>query len=658
MRQSLGSCGQASTEQFVVYGFVMLSILLVLGVAGFFVLSSSESAQQVAASNSCVTGVSTVQCGDVVASEGGVRARLFAVQRSLSVEKVAVLHDGEEVCVAAGDGFPIPVLVGESAELVIRCNQGNTLPKGQERLELVFDVIERGRVFARPVVASVMLEVTERCTATSDCPAGLSCDTGTGLCSTGMTRGEDTSLFSCIGMANACDQTSSSCGVDGVCVVDGGVAVSGACNADRQCVSGASCLDGVCKSGLGGMCSASEQCVSGASCLGGVCKSGLGGMCSASEQCVSGASCLNRLCVADGTVALGGACSARQQCASDVCGDGSCGYKFVVVAGTGAAGFMNGTGSAAQFNAPRDVELSGNNLLVADSGNHVVRLLTPDEDGGYDVSTIAGGARFARLHDDVFATSARFNQPAGLAVDSGGKVFVTDAGNNRVRLLTPKESGDYAASTIAGSGEFGLIELTGDGGLALEAQFSRPHGIALDGAGNLFVADRRHDVVRVLRPNPGTDPVTYNVSTINTTARFSAPNDVLVDSVGRLFVTDVGNNSVRLLTLDNQLRYISADLDQGFDQPHGVALDGDGNLFVSDFSSRVFLLTPDGSGGYDVSTIAGTGIDGAGVSGDGSALNSQFARPRGLAVDDRGNVFVADANNHRIVKLCPNASNC
>ena len=455
---------------------------------------------------------------------------------------------------------------------------------------------------------------------------------------------------------------------DGVvlgCISAGSTLFGGRCEVTSHCASGLVCDRSLCRFAFGSACDDSAQCSSQAVCEEGSCRSSLGNRCSANSDCVLGSSCLDSVCVGDGTVALGSACSASQQCVSGACSGDVCGYKLVVVAGTGEKGFKDGAGSDAKFDALRDVELSGNNLLVADSGNHVVRLLTPrprseDEGGGYTytVSTVAGSAGLADFLDGSSA-SARFNQSAGLAVDSGGNVFVTDAGNNRVRLLTPDGNGGYAVSTIAGDGSVGVPggvpgESNGDGGPALQAQFNKPHGIALDGAGNLFVVDRRNNRVRLLTPKEGGG---YDVSTIITRAIFNAPNDVVVDGGGSVFVTDAGNNHVRLLALDERGRRLLVDF-EGFTSPHGVALDGDGNLFVSDFSSRVFLLTPDGDDGYVMSTIAGTGMGGSNVAEDGSALNSQFLRPRGLAVDDRGNVFVADTDNHRIVKLCVNASDC
>ncbi|MFN8556905.1 MAG: hypothetical protein U0531_05990 [Dehalococcoidia bacterium] len=154
-------------------------------------------------------------------------------------------------------------------------------------------------------------------------------------------------------------------------------------------------------------------------------------------------------------------------------------------AGTGERGYRDGAGRSAQFNTPTGIAIDGAGVLyVADAGNDLIRTITPDG----NVTTLAGGARG---FTDGQAGAARFNLPVALALDPSGALYVVDQGNDIIRRVGP----DGAVTTVIGSGERGYAD-----GARRSAQFNAPSGIALDGAGNLYIVDQGNDLVRKVTP--------------------------------------------------------------------------------------------------------------------------------------------------------------
>ena len=217
------------------------------------------------------------------------------------------------------------------------------------------------------------------------------------------------------------------------------------------------------------------------------------------------------------------------------------------IAGTaGLSGSANGTGSAARFNSPWDIDIdAAGNLYIADKGNNLIRKLTLSG-ATYTASTIAGTAGLSGTTDGTGA-AARFNAPTGIAVDSSGNIFVSDTNNDTIRKIT---SGGVV-TTVAGLTSVGSTDAIGTA-----ARFNSPWDIDIDAAGNLYVADRGNNLIRKLTNNSGT----YTVSTIAGTAgtsgsangtgsaaQFNAPTGIAVDSSGNIFVTDTGNNTIRKL---------------------------------------------------------------------------------------------------------------
>jgi len=217
-------------------------------------------------------------------------------------------------------------------------------------------------------------------------------------------------------------------------------------------------------------------------------------------------------------------------------------YTFSGLAGLSLTGSADGTGDAARFAFPQAVAAdTAGNVYVADTSNHTIRTITPEG----AVSTLAGLAGVAGSTDGT-GSAARFNFPAGVAVDSAGNVYVADIGNNTIRTITPAG----AVSTLAGlAGSDGSTD-----GIGSAARFSGPRGVAVDTTGNVYVADFGNSTIRKITPagmvstwaglaeNPG------STDAIGNAARFSGPKDVDVDAAGNVYVADLYNSTIRKIT--------------------------------------------------------------------------------------------------------------
>jgi sugar lactone lactonase YvrE len=293
-----------------------------------------------------------------------------------------------------------------------------------------------------------------------------------------------------------------------------------------------------------------------------------------------------------------------------------------VLAGSGSYGFADGAGAAAQFFCPHGVAVDGEgSIIIADQLNHRVRKLTPDG----TVSTLAGSG--SEGFADGAGAAAQFNYPEGVAVDGEGSIIITDMGNHCVRKITP----DGTVSTLAGSGRGGFADGTG-----AAAQFNGPIGVAVDGEGNIIIADEGNHRVRKITPD-GT------VSTLAGSARmgfadgagaaaqFCSPTGVAVDGEGSIITADEGNQRLRKITPDGTVSTLAgsenAEFADGagaaaqFNCPVGVAVDGEGSIIIADYhNQRVRKITPDGT----VSTLfAGScGFYGVAIDADGCVVVS------------------------------------
>ena len=294
----------------------------------------------------------------------------------------------------------------------------------------------------------------------------------------------------------------------------------------------------------------------------------------------------------------------------------------------------------------------------------------------YNWTTIAGRAGWWGF-DDGTNQNARFAYPSGVAVDNAGNIFVADQYNYNIRKLTPVGT-NWVVTTVAGlAGNSGSVD-----GLNQNARFGGPIGIAVDSAGNLFVADANGEpgnyTIRMVTP-VGSDWVVTTIAGLpynwgaadgaNSDARFSYPAGVAVDTNGNVYVGDRNNYNVRKLSLVGTNWIVSTIAGQAYNSgsadgtngaaqfqgPTGIAVDRAGNLLVVDqYNSNIRQLTPDGTN-WVVTTIAGLAYNSG--SADGTNSDARFYYPTGVAVDANGNVYVTDMSNNTIRKLMPVGTN-
>jgi len=327
-------------------------------------------------------------------------------------------------------------------------------------------------------------------------------------------------------------------------------------------------------------------------------------------------------------------------------------HAVTTIAGTaGNGGSNDGTGTAAQFNSPIGIAVDGSgNIFVTDLNNNTVRKITMP---GAVVTTFAGTAPVAGSIDGTGA-AARFHYPYGLAIDSGGNLYVADGLNDDIRKITSAG----VVTTFAGkAGNQGHADGTG-----ASASFYTPEGVAVDASGNVYVADANNDLVRKVTSGGAVTTIAgaYSFSGFvdgtGAGAEFSAPAGVSADSGGNVYVSDAGNSSIRKITPSGVVTTIAGTSGEGFADgtgnaarlyyPEDLAIDGNGNMYVADSENcTIRKVTPAGV----VTTVAGT--PGNIGSADGTGPSAQFYYPYGVALDGNGNLFVTDQLNSTIRKV-------
>jgi sugar lactone lactonase YvrE len=309
---------------------------------------------------------------------------------------------------------------------------------------------------------------------------------------------------------------------------------------------------------------------------------------------------------------------------------------------------VDGKGPAARFYSPWGPAVdASDNVWVADRDNNTIRKVTP----AGEVITVAGAPGVSGAADGIGA-AARFNKPSSVAVDESGTVYVADAWNYTIRKITP----EGMVTTFAGAaGARGSTD-----GAGPDARFSYPDALALDQAGNVLVADTSNGTIRSITPEglvttfAGTAGSKKSVDGIGPDARFASPASITVDALGWILVLD---GKLRKISPDGVVTTLDvkeASPGKGdtlstatFSQPNGVAVDGTGNVFVADSGSNsIYKVTPAGIR----TTLAGGESYG---SADGAGAEARFKNPRGLAIDRAGNILVGDADNDTIRKISP-----
>lgn len=316
-----------------------------------------------------------------------------------------------------------------------------------------------------------------------------------------------------------------------------------------------------------------------------------------------------------------------------------CGTAVGTLAGSGNYGSADGTAAAASFDWPRGVAVdAAGNVYVADTYNNLIRKVTP---AGV-VSTFAGSGQAGSTNGT--GTAASFNEPWGIAIDTSGNLYVADYSGNKIRKITPAG----VVSTLAGTGSSGSTD-----GSGTAASFSSPAGVAVDTAGNVYVADSLNSRIRKIT-SAGV------VSTLGGTTTFSTPYGVAVDTAGNVYVADTNNFVIRKITSTGVVSTLAGTVGSWgyvdgigtatkFDQPGGVEVDTLGNVYVADSgNSRIRMITPAGV----VSTLAGSTGTSVGII-DGPALSATFTDLSDIAIDTAGNLYVADRSNNVIRKVTP-----
>ncbi len=409
--------------------------------------------------------------------------------------------------------------------------------------------------------------------------------------------------------------------------------------------------------GNGAACSDGNACTSNDACTAGQCQPGSAvTVCDDQNPCtIDFCNPLTGNCVFNAT---SGPCQDNNLCTTgEHCVSGACiadTATLVTFAGAATAGFVDGAPADARFNAAFGLALTkSGGTYVSDAGGNRIRLVSANG----TTSTVAGTGIAGFL--DGAATTAQFNNPTRMVLNAQGDLLIADGVNNRIRKLS-----GTTVSTVAGSGTAGFLD-----GAGSSAQFNSPFGLALLGSGVLYVADSGNHRIRTVAAN-GTVGTLAGSSTAGNadgstaSATFNSPRGLCQASNGTLYVVDTLNHNVRRI-LGGQVSTLAGSGTAGsadgtgtaasFNQPRDCTVDPSGNVYVTDtFNNRLRRITPTGV----VSTVAGSTIgNGSYLTGtDGAALTSVLAYPAVPAWASGGVIWIAD--NNAIRKFIPANVDC
>jgi uncharacterized protein (TIGR03437 family) len=313
----------------------------------------------------------------------------------------------------------------------------------------------------------------------------------------------------------------------------------------------------------------------------------------------------------------------------------------------------NGAATSTYLQAPISlaIDSSGNVYLVENAISDIRKVDTKGI-----ITTVGGTGTPGFGGDGSSATKAQMNGPTGIAVDSSGNLYVADSVNLRVRKIA---GGNM--TTVAGNG---VMSYGGDNGSALKAQMNLPQGVAVDAAGNIYVADTANHEVRKVDTKGNITAVIGNGSAGSGSNQLAGPQAVAVDAAGNVYIADTQNARIVKVTPGGSASTYAGNGTPGYGgdngaatsaqiyTPTGVALDAKGNLYIADYQNhRIRKVTTDGA----ISTVAGNGNQG--YAGDGGpATGALLNYPAGVAVDSGGNLYIADWGNYVIREVLPNGN--
>lgn len=338
------------------------------------------------------------------------------------------------------------------------------------------------------------------------------------------------------------------------------------------------------------------------------------------------------------------------------------------IAGNGIQGYSGDGGPASTaelYNPPGVAVDNSGNIYIGDFLNQVVRRVNTLG----IISTIAGNYSMGHGYsgDGGPATAAELFDPDGIAVDIYGNIFIADWHNCVIRKVNTLGT----ISTIAGNYTYGC-GYSGDGGAATAAEISTPLDVAVDSSGNIFIAEEGNYTIRKVNTTGTIYTIAGNYTLGRgysgdggpaTNAELNIPTSVAVDGFRNIYITDQDNNVIRKVDSSGIITTIAGNHAFGYGYsgdggpataaelggPYGVAVDGSGNIFISDVGNEV-IRTVNHSG--IISTVAGNFTFGHGFSGDGGpATDAELWSPGNISIDQSNNLFIADELNERIRKV-------
>lgn len=340
--------------------------------------------------------------------------------------------------------------------------------------------------------------------------------------------------------------------------------------------------------------------------------------------------------------------------------DASTGIVSTVVGSSSTPGYAGDEGPAAsaRLASPRGVALDEQgNLYVADTQNHRIRMVAQTTN---NITTVAGNGTPSGGGDNLPAPFAGLTTPRGTFVMPDGTLLIADTGNHRIRRV---DATSHVITTIAGSNGSGF---SGDGGLATSATLFSPFSVALDPQGNLLIADADNNRLReVMAPSNTIETIVGDGGRgfsgddgAALAARLGAPQGLALDTAGNVYIADTGRHRVRKIeAATGIIRLVAgngvagsggdgaAATAAGLNGPQGVWVESDGDVLIADTGNNRIRRVDAASG--VISTVAGTGVRAFGGDG-GPATAAALAGPRALAQDGNGTLYIADASNGRV----------